>query len=302
MRTLVWVDRQGHEEPINAPPRNYLYPRLSPDGTRVALDIRDQENDIWVWDFAHGTLTRVTFDPGFDTNPVWTRDGRRLIFTSERGGARNLFWQAADNTGSVERLSQSANTQLPTSVSPDGTRVVFEANATSSDLMMLTLDKDHRVSALVQTPFNESNGEISPDGRWLAYQSNDSGQFQVYVRPFPDVNGGHWQISTGGGTKPLWARNGQELFYLAPGGALMSVRVGEPSNALGRRGRPATPRRCSMGDARERRAHLCDVSSDGRRFLMIKPTAGSGQTPALQSLVVVQNWFEELKRLVPPTR
>ncbi len=91
--------------------------------------------------------------------------------------------------------------------------------------MMLTLDKEHRVQPLVQTSFLERNGEISPDGRWLAYESNDSGQSQVYVRPFPDVNGGHWQISTGGGTRPLWARNGQELFYLVPGGALMSVRV-----------------------------------------------------------------------------
>ena len=187
--TLVWVDRQGREEAIGAPVRAYTVPRLSPDGTRVVLEIRDQENDIWVWDLARGTLTRVTFDPGFDANPVWMPDGRRLVFSSSRagGGVGSLFWQAADNTGAAERLTQSTTTQAPTSVSPDGARVVFTDNAglggpaSAGHLLLLTLDKERRVEPLVQTPFVERNGEISPDGRWLAYESNDSGQFQIYV-------------------------------------------------------------------------------------------------------------------------
>jgi serine/threonine-protein kinase len=110
-RTLVWVDRQGRETPIPAPPRAYVYPRLSPEGTRVAVSAADQELDLWIWDLARGTLTRLTFDPGSDDYPVWTPDGRRLIFSSERTTARNIFWQAADGTGAVERLTDSPNQQ-----------------------------------------------------------------------------------------------------------------------------------------------------------------------------------------------
>ena len=167
--------------------------------------------------------------------------------------------------------------------------------------MMLTLDKDRRVQPLVQTPFTERNGEISPDGRWLAYQSNDSGQSQISVRPFPDVNTGQWQVSTGGGTQPLWARNGQELFYLAPDGALMSVRV-----ERGTTWTAGTPTKLIDGpylrrNRKQRHADLRCVAGrqavpddQGRR----RP----GQASAPASIVVVQNWFEELKRLVPATR
>ena len=130
----MWVDRQGREEPIKAiPPRPYIPPRLSPDGTRVALDIRDQENDIWVWEFARETLTRVTFDPGVDQAPAWTPDGLRLVFSSQAGGsAGSLFWQAADGTGTPERLTRSPNVQRPSAVSPDGTRVLFGEGAAAT--------------------------------------------------------------------------------------------------------------------------------------------------------------------------
>jgi Tol biopolymer transport system component len=171
-RTLVWVDRQGHETAITAPSRAYMFPRLSPDGTRIAIHAADQELDGWIWDLRRTTLTRATFDPGIDAYPVWTPDGRNVIWSSERTGARNLFQQAADGTGPVERLTDSPNQENPTAV--------------------------------------------TPDGRWLAYEANDSGRFEIFVRPFPDVNSGHWQVSTIGGTRPLWARNGQELFYVSP--------------------------------------------------------------------------------------
>ena len=224
-RTLVWVDRHGQETPIPAPPRAYVYPRVAPGGTRLALWIQDLESEIWLWDLARATLTRVTFDQAL--YPVWTPDGRRLLFSSDRAGARNLFGQAADATGSVERLTESPNLQNATAVSPDGTRLIFTeiAPKTGTDVMQLQLDGTRRVTPLVQTPFSELNGVISPDGRWLAYEANDSGQAEIYVRPFPEVNGGHWQVSTGGGTRPLWARSGQELFYLGPSGALMRVGV-----------------------------------------------------------------------------
>jgi serine/threonine-protein kinase len=226
-RTLVWVSRQGQETAIAAPPRAYIYPRVAPDGASVMLFISDQERDIWRWNVARTTLTRLTFGEAIDSYPAWTPDGHRLVFSSERTGARNLFWQAADGTGAVERLTESPNVQDAVAVSPDGTRLIFTelAPKTGSDVMQVELDRTRRVTPLVQTPFAEQNGIISPDGRWLAYEANDSGQFEVYVRPFPDVNGGHWLVSTGGGTRPLWAQNGQELLYVSPTGALMRVGV-----------------------------------------------------------------------------
>jgi len=148
----------------------------------------------------------------------------------------------------------------------------------------------------VQTTFNELNGEISPDGRWVAYQSNESGQDEIYVRPFPDADRGRWQISTGGGTRPLWARSGKELFYLGPSGAVMSASVeGGSTFRAGRPTRLFEGRYLTFATVAGR---TYDVSPDGQRFLMLKP-GDTDSTAAPTSLVVVQNWFEELKRLVP---
>jgi Tol biopolymer transport system component len=294
-RTLTWVDRSGREEAIRAPARSYTYPRLSPDGARLAVGIRDQDQDIWIWDFARETLTRFTFDLGADWVPAWTPDGRRLIFDSARAGAQNLFWQAADGAGPVERLTESQFNQFPSSVAPDGKRVVFRSNARTQDIAILTLDQDRRVESLIETPSSELNGEISPDGKWLAYESNESGRSEIYVRPFPDVSTGRWQVSSGGGTRALWGRNGQELFYLTPTGTLMSVRP--EAGITWTAGPPAKlfegPYYAGGGGAAGR---TYDVAPDGR-FLMIKPASMPDQIAA--TVIVVQNWFEELRRLVP---
>jgi serine/threonine-protein kinase len=297
-RTLTWVDRSGREDPIRTPVRMYTYPRLSPDGSRLAVGVRDQDQDIWIWDFARETLARFTFDPGADWYPVWTPDGTRLIFDSARAGAQNLFWQAADGAGPAERLTEAQNIQLPYSVSPDGNRIVFRTNTGTSDLAILTLGQNRRVEPLIQTPFNELNAEISPDGRWLAYESDESGQSEIYVRPFPNVAGGRWQVSTGGGTRALWARNGQELFYLTLAGTLMSIRSEAVTTWTA-----GAPTRLFEGSyyfgGGGASGRTYDVASDGR-FLMIKP-AGTAQQAAT-SVIVVQNWFEELKRRVPTSR
>jgi serine/threonine-protein kinase len=299
-RTLVWVDRQGRETPIPAPPRAYVFPRLSPDGTRIAVFAQDQEADIWLWDLGRTRLTQATFEPGFDSFPVWTPDARRLIFTSDRAGYRNLFWQAADGTGSVERLSESPNFQAPVDVSPDGHRLIFTEtfSKTSDDVMQMTLDGTRRVTPLVQSPFAERNGVVSPDGRWLAYEANDSGRFEIHMRPFPDVNSGHWLVSTTGGTRPLWAHSGQELFYVSPTGALMRVGVERGPSWMA-----TTPTLqvkegylMSLGFTLGR---TYDIAADGQRFLMIKQGNGADQAAAPRSLIVVLNWLEELKRLVP---
>jgi serine/threonine-protein kinase len=293
------VDRQGRETPIPAPPGQYVYPRLSPDGTRVAVYGQDQEQDVWVWNLSRTTLTRVTFDPGYDSYPVWTPDGRRLIFTSDRAGARNLYWRASDGTGAVERLAESPNLQNATAVSPDGRRLIFtETSQTAEDVMQVELDGTHRVTPLVQSPFSDRNGVVSPDGRWLAYEANDSGRYEIYVRPFPEVNSGHWQVSTAGGTRPLWAQSGQELFYVSPTGALMRVGVERgPSWAA------TTPTLLikegffTIPGGNFGRTY--DITPDGQRFLLIKAGGGVDQTAAPPQLIVVQHWQEELKRLVP---
>ena len=184
-RRLVWVDRSGREEEIKAmPPRPYSAGRLSPDGSRVAVQIDDADKDIWVWDLAREMLTRVTTDPGLDQSPLWTPDGRGLIFTSQAGGVLGaLFRQAADGTGIAERLTDSPSARRATTFVPDGSAVRYNDGA---DIMMLTLGGDHRVRPVVQTPQAERSGVISPDGRWLAYASLDSGTPQIFVRPFPN--------------------------------------------------------------------------------------------------------------------
>ena len=308
-RRLVWVDRQGREDPINAPPRAYFYPRLSPDGTRVAFDVRDQESDIWIWDLARETLTRLTLGATFEQYGVWTPDGRAVIFSSSQFGGpsapRSLFRQASDGTGTVEQLTQGAVAQFASAVTPDGTAVIFREETPprklgtrpGSDLLLVPLGGDHRPRPLLRTAFDELNAEVSPDGHWLAYQSNESGRHEIYVRPFPNVDAGRRQISTSGGTQPLWARNGRELFYVSMG-ALMrvpltigsTIEAGTPTKLLD------APDRLSSPSALGR---MYDVSPDGRRFLMIKESSTSDEPAGLARIIFVQNWFEELKRRVP---
>ena len=295
-RSLVWVDRQGQEEPVTAPLRAYQVPRISPDGTQVALAIRDQERDIWVWDVARENLRRLTFDAGPDSSPVWTPDGQRVVFTSRREGADNLFWKATDGTGAVERLTDNPNLQFASAFSPDGTRLVFGEihPETGWDLHMLSMEGDRPAGPLVATPFTERDAKLSPDARWIAYESNASGPFEIYVRPFPAVDEGQWLISTGGGQRPLWSSDGRELFYLN-GAALMAVPIQTESTFSYGNPEVLFEGQYYTGPA----GRTYDVSPDGQRFLMIKDNAGIDDTSAPAQIILVQNWFEELKRLVP---
>jgi serine/threonine-protein kinase len=302
--SLVWVDRSGHEEALAAPPRAYADVQLSPDGTRLALSARDQENDIWIWHLMRKTLTRLTFDRGIDGAPFWTPDGRRIVFASDRdGGVPHLFWQLADGTGVVERLTGGNFFQLVSSVSHDGRVAVFEQREGPPDLFAVALsapasDQAQKPAAreirpLVKTTFIDRNGTISPDGRWLAYESNSSGDFEVFVRPYPDTDGGQWQVSTSGGTKPLWARDSSELFFVGDG-ALMRVHVERGSTWTA-----GVPEVVVKGPYAFEVSHPVDVSADGKRFIMLKQEGRPSQ-PSGPAIVLTENWTEELKRLVKP--
>ncbi len=299
-RRLVWVDRQGREEFIGVSLRPYLYPRLSPDSTRVALTSNDEQQDLWVWDLRRETLTRLTFDPATDLPPVWAPDNRQLAFSSTRaGGQFNLFMQAVDGTGSVTRLTESLNQQNPTGITPDGMHMLFNEVVPGQrrNLRMLTLVPAPRVESLLATRFEERGAVVSPDGRWLAYESDNSGRFEIYVRPFPAVDEGQWQLSTAGGVQPLWSRDGRELFYVAPNGALMTVPT-EPTASLWSAGAPTPVVRPGYFTAAGLpfTGRHYDVTLDGQRFLMLKEDESAASTAQIS---VVLNWFEELKRLVP---
>jgi eukaryotic-like serine/threonine-protein kinase len=298
-RSLVWVDRAGREDPLPVPPRVYGQLRISPDGTRVAVVISDQEQDIWVWDLSRPTLTRVTTTPGLDLNPVWTSNGRRILFSSSRaGGPLNLWSQASDGSDVAERLTDSPNSQASLSTSPDGKYLVFQelTSASGYDLMQLTLDGSRRISPLLRTPFSERYGIVSPDGRWLAYDSNSSGTYEVYVRSFANSSLGQWQVSTAGGTQPTWGPGGKELFFFGRDGALMSVSVSAATTWAARTPTRLLEPRYLSGSGNFGRTY--DLSKDGSRFLLIK-APGTDSATTSPDLLLVQHWAEELKARVP---
>jgi serine/threonine-protein kinase len=284
----VWVDREGREEFVGAPSRGYTYPRLSPDGTRAAIDVREGEIDIFIFDFGRRTLTPLTFDPAQDEYPVWTPEGRRVLFASFRDQQWGVFSQAADGTGNIQRVGSGASELDPMSISPDGRTLVLSR---VGDLLLLSLDQTGSISPLLTGTSTEHNAEISPNGRWIAYQSNESGRHEIYVRPFPRVSDGRWQISSGGGSHPVWARSGRELFYISGAGLVsVPVQIGRPfefgNASVVLKGAPERYWVATVGRA-------YDVASDGQRFLMLKE-----EQQAAARIHVVQNWFEELTRLM----
>jgi Tol biopolymer transport system component len=292
-RRLVWVTRNGTEQPVAAPARAYVYPRLSPDGQRVGAGVTGEETQIWLYDFSRETLTRITFGGSVNQALDWTPDGKRIAVQSNREGTLNIFWQLADGSGGLEHLVTSEYDNFPMSWSPDGQVLAFgEVNPTTGyDIWMLRLS-DRKAQPFLRTTFNESSARFSPDGRWLAYISDESGRFEIYVQPYPGP-GGKWQVSTEGGTEPVWNRNGRELFYRS-GDKMMAVDITtQPAFASGK------PRMLFEGQYSPApgTATNYDVSSDGQRFLMIKPNEAGEAAPT--QINVVLNWFEELKQKVP---
>ena len=290
-RKLVWVARNGTEQPLAAPALAYGYARVSPDGGRIAVEL---DNQIWLYDLSRDTLTRFTFEALLNQTPAWTPDGKRIAFRSNKDGRNNLYSQLADGSGGLERLTTSPYVQNPTSWSADGQLLAYFENSPTNlrDIWVLRLN-DRKAQPFLATQFNEGAPSFSPDGRWLAYVSNESGRPEIYVQPYPGP-GGKWQISTDGGTEPLWNRNGRELFYRS-GIKMMAVQVTtQPAFAASK---PSVLFEKEYAASEFPATGMAyDVSPDGQRFLMVKE-AEQATTPT--QINVVLNWFEELKRLAP---
>ncbi|MBI4480621.1 MAG: protein kinase [Acidobacteria bacterium] len=288
-RRLVWVDRAGNVEAIPLPPRRYAGPVLSPDGRQAALGIQSNTDDLWLYDLERGTLSKLTSE-GTSQEAVWSPDGKQIAYRAYRRGFRNVFWRSADGTGTEEQLTEGESQQTPSSWSPDGKAIAYTVldPSTGTDLWWLPLEGNRKAQVFLRTTTSENEARFSPDGRWLAYSSNESGRNEIFVQPFPGP-GRKWQVSTNGGSFPLWNPNGRELFYRS-GDRMMAVDI-------------TTAPTFSAGQPRQlfeaRSLAISSVSPDGQRFLATQPV--EPEQPATQ-INVVLNWFEELKRRVPAAR
>ena len=295
---LVWVDRQGHETPLAAPPKYYGMPRISPDGRRiVAMVLADGQSDIWIYSVEQGTSLRLTSDPASEFSPLWSPDGERVAFGSDRNGMPDLFWKSANGTGDVEPLiGNSTVVQDPLSWSSDGKEILFSqtepGNLSRDDIWVLSLNAERTARPLLQTESGEVLPALSPNGEWVAYTSDQSRRLEVYIRPYPDVNAGLLPVSTGGGMLPKWSPDGREIIYMQQQQPESFERhlVAVPFDD-GVLGQPQTL--MDLGPY----VWGFDVHPDGKRFLLVKEQSREGLPN--DKFVVVLNWFEELNRLVP---
>ena len=293
---LVWVDRRGTMEVLYAIQHNFQEPRFSPDGNRLSVTVWEgEDSDIWIYEIARGILTPLTFE-GQNKSAIWTPDGKRVTFSSNRNDEWNISWMPTDGSGAAEELTAGKNPQTPSSWSPDGQVLAFVQSlsvATKDDILLLPLEGERKPQAFLETQFGEKHPVLSPDGRWIAFSSDPSGPNEVYVKSFSG-EGGMIQVSTDGGTEPVWAPDGKELFYRNQDRVMaVSVQTGPTFQVQ-------TPtflfeEPYLQGSTLAGGTVNYDVSPDGQRFVMLKGEEGSQQS----HITVVINWFEELKRLVP---
>jgi serine/threonine-protein kinase len=292
-RTLVWIDRKGNETPLAAPLQPYRVPRLSSDSERVTLSRDETFSSGWIYDLKRNTLMRAN-DTFPMNHPIWSPDAKRIAYFSNQNG-RGIFWKAADGSISQERLTSTMNPQAPTSWSPDGRYLAFQefTKPTGSDVWVLPLNGDPKPQPFLRTVADETTPMISPDGRWLAYASNESGRYEVYVQPFRG-GGAKWQISNDGGHDPVWAKSSDELFYRS-GDKMMAaeyqtsptLKFGKPEVLFEKKVFEFTVAGVPAGSY--------DVCLDGQRFLMV---LNAVRQPVRQVNVVV-NWFEDVRRRLP---
>jgi Tol biopolymer transport system component len=303
--SIYWMDREGKFTPLRETPGRYYNPAFSPDGKRLALDIIEgKRRDIWVYEWERDTLTRLTFAGEANSYPVWAPDGQRIVYSSqEKTGVPNLWWIRADGAGDAQRLAESKSLQVARSWRPDGKVLAFVQNnpGTGYDIMTLPIGGDEKSGwkpgepkPFVNSAFSELEPAFSPDGRWLAYMSNESGSNEVYARPFPGP-GGKWQVSTGGGDYPKWSRNGKELFYRTEDSKIMVVTY----TASGDSFHADKPQLWSPGQFTDRGGYTFDLHPDGKRFAVLR-APGTEQTAAVNKVSFIFNFFDELRRKLPP--
>jgi serine/threonine-protein kinase len=306
---IHWMGRTGETTVLRAAAGIWTNPSFSPDGQRLAMDISDgKQIDVWVYEWGRDTATRLTVDPANAVRPVWTPDGRRLAFASSRaGGRRNLFWQRVDGTGDSQRLTESPNDQTPGSWHPSGKFLAYTESRpnTNLDLMVLPMSGDESSgwkpgtpTVFLGTPFDESSPMFSPDGHWIAYESNETGRSEVFVRPFPGP-GAKSQISINGGSAPRWSLAKRELLYRGADNHIMMVAY----TILGESFRSEKPqlwsdRALPANLIRPTQREVFALHPDGERIaLAVPPDAAPG---TLDRVVVIFNFFDELRRLAPP--
>jgi eukaryotic-like serine/threonine-protein kinase len=288
---LAWLDRAGRELGVIGPPADHYAPRLSPDGTRLAENLWDRDTstngDIWLTDLTRSIASRFTFHPAEDTQPVWSPDGTRLFFASSREGVQQLYQALSDRPGSEELLLRSGAWKATDDVSPDGQFLIYETidPKTQIDLWLLPLSGDRRPKPFVVTPSEEYGAQFSPDGRWVAYVSNESGRSEISVQAFPSPES-KWQVSSAGGTMPRWRKDGRELFYLGAEGRLMAAEVSLSPSFDSRV--PTALFNVSLLQSPDRQY---DVSPDGTRFLVNRVSKGTQSTP----MTVVLDWAAGLE-------
>jgi len=296
---LTWFDRQGKQLGALQPPESFAGFSLSPDGNRVAVNrvnLQTTANDLWLLELARGAASRFTFDPGTETFPVWSPDGSRILFASDRGGRVELCLKASSGAGKEEVLFQSPTNKRPTDWSRDGRLIAFlnTAPKTRWDVWLLPMEGDRKPIPYLQTEFDEFDAQFSPDGRWMAYTSTETGRAEVYVQTIP-ASGGKWQISTSGGVQPKWRRDGSEILYLTDDRKLMAVTV---------KAGPAGSATFEAGVPRllfETRVPMVtnvawpswyDLTTDGQRILLNTQAGEATETPT----TVVVNWLAQLRR------
>lgn len=302
---IQWLDASGKTALLRAAPADAGNIRFSPDGRRLAMNISDgTQHDVWIYEWERDTMSRLTFDLENDTNPIWAPDGRSIVFASARADKTpNLYLQPVDGTGGAQRLTESRNMQTPSSWHPNGRSLVFEEqNAqTVSDLMILPLESEQaagfkpgKPTVFLNSLRLEGEAAFSPDGRWLAYVSNDSGRLEVFVRAFPGP-GGEWQVSTDGGRFPAWSRTANQLFYRSADLKLMvSEYAVEKDSFHAEKARvwSETP-----FDARGPNRPF-DLHPDGRRFAVLKSLVSEAETKR-NHVTFIFNFADELRRIAP---
>jgi Tol biopolymer transport system component len=297
-RQLTWLDRNGNVLEHSGDPGNFIDLALSPDGRRVATYRSDQQFDIWLNELARGTSTRFTFAPGVDRAPIWSPDGKRIIFQSNRSGSTDLYQKPSDGTGEDELLFASDQNKVPNSWSRDGRFLIFISvdPKTRQDIWVMPLEGERKPLPFLRTEFVENQAKLSADGRWIAYTSQESGRLEIYVRPFstPEAKGslstgGKWQVSRAGGIWPRWRDDSRELYYVAPEGTLMAVDIA--ANPSFQSGIPQPL--FSVPLPGQPQAPPYEVTPDGKRFLIAAlPQQTSNELP----ITVVLNWPALLKQ------